>query len=69
MVLTKAESLSEVLRKSTRVGQLVEECGNELAEVNASMQNHLRQPDQLSTAQVALRLNQAVQEKVASVAD
>jgi len=64
-----AESLAEVLRKSTSAGQLVEECGNELAQVNASMQRHLADPNQVTSAEVALKLNQAVEEKVASVAD
>ncbi len=66
---TTHHSLADVLDKSTRVSQMVEECSDELAEVNLGMQSNLRDPELRKGTQVALQKNKAVEEKVACVAD
>ncbi len=63
-----ADSLADVLHKSNKVGELIEECGAELAEVNAEMEQGLGSAAETPGARTVLESNQAVEKKIACAA-
>lgn len=62
-------TLTEVLHNATRVGELVEECATDLAQVNAQLERELADPDIAADTRTALQTSQRVEAKIADVAD
>lgn len=67
--LPPAELLTSVLREARQVHQLVTECGEELAAVNAGLKRDTGYRQTPSSLRTALEKNEAVEAKVALLAD
>jgi diguanylate cyclase (GGDEF)-like protein len=62
-------TLTEVLNDATRIGELVVQCGSELAQVNAQLERELEDPALAVDTRTALQSNQRVEAKIADAAD
>ena len=63
------KSLSKVLDKSERVKDLVEECAEDLASVNAALKQELAEVDSLPEVEKAFKKSVAVENKVQEASD